>query len=102
MSSEIYNFIYRLNEFSKDIYTNNDLGKINKELEEINMMYDELMESKNINNMAKEYILSKFRKLDEVNMYIVPVIKYMSDDIDKRYRKFYCLDNSEPDILTYH
>lgn len=91
MSVEICNFVYKLKNFSQDTYINNDVGKLNQDLKEINEMYDKLMTDENINNMTKEYILSKFIKVSEVTMYMVPVIKNMSNVLLERYNKFYCI-----------
>lgn len=94
MSSEIYTFVYKLKKLSQNIYIDNDVNNLNKELIEINDMYDKLLESKNINNMTKEFILSRFIKLDKIDMYAVPIIKNMSDIIEKKYKDFYCIKNN--------
>lgn len=94
MSAEIRFFIEKLRKFANDIYINDNLEQLNQELAKINEMYDTLLNSNNINNFAKEFILCNFIKYQEVNKFIVPVIKKMSIDIDEKYRRFYFVNTN--------
>ena len=89
----LYQFIIDLDRFAKEIYRNDDSDHLNIVLQELNVAYDELMISREITTMEREYVLSKYIKLDEVNMFNVPVIKRMSMMVMDRYNKYHCIDN---------
>lgn len=88
----IGDFVREYDQFSKDLYTNNNIDELNNRLYQLNQQYDEIMMDPDITDMEKNYIFSKFRKFEEINMYLVPVIKYQANTIYNLYRKYHCLD----------
>ena len=90
--NNMYNFICKCRQFGKDIYRIDDRDLLNQQLKEVNQIYDEIMASSDITTMEKEYILSKFIKIDKLTMYDVPVIKRSCEDVDNKYRRYHVLD----------
>ena len=92
-------FVYKLKKLAKDVYKINDIDKLNKNLNELNELYDKLIDDNNITNMEKEFILLKYIKFQEINMYIVPIINNLSKIIENKYNTYYCKDNYLSNIL---
>lgn len=94
----MYSFIAKYEKLAEDVYIINDVEKLNKNLEEINKEYDELMKDESITDMEKNYIFESYIKLDEINMYNVPIIKEISRRLRKRYDKYHCRSSNNESI----
>ncbi len=95
----MYQFIQQLKTLSTDVYKVDDVKKLNQDLSKLNQMYDELMSDASITSMEKKYVLSSFIKLDQITMYVVPVIKRMYQTISEKYDKYHCKDGYPVDML---
>jgi hypothetical protein len=91
MSAEIDTFIKKLDNFSKNLYISNDNDKLKQELIEINNLYDKLMQSKNMNDMTKNYILHGFNKYESIYL-LAPIYHKMLHSIRNRYNQYYCVE----------
>ena len=89
--SKIYPFIQKLKELAWDVYTINDTNILNKDLNDLNKLYYQIMEDPKITTMEKDYVLSSYELHyhTQIHMGIVPLVKKNSDLVSKKYNEYH-------------
>lgn len=92
----LFNFKYFINEF---LFKNYDFETINLEYKKLYNEYNNIINNDKISKNIKNYILSQFYNIGEINNYNIPVIKMFYERILERYNDYFKLLYKRSDIL---
>ena len=87
-------FLHDLENVAHNVYEINDIEKLNADLQKLNEAYDTLISKDNITDMEREYVLSKYVKHTQVNMFTVPLIHDLSKIMRLKYNQYHRVESS--------
>ena len=89
-----YLFISKLKNLADKTYETNDIEQLQKDLDEINTLYDDFMNDEiNVLKLEKEAVLKKYIKVSKIDAYNLPIIKKNSLTLRESYDKFHGRNN---------
>lgn len=84
-----FDFVYKLKQLAKNVYSSNDIPKLQEELNNLNRIYNDLMASNNVLHLEKEFVLKKYTPITEINAESAPMLKSQAKTLGTRYNNFH-------------
>lgn len=97
----IQQFIQKCDKFAKSLYSIFELSTQEAVLKELVQTHQQLLKNSEVTQFEKEFILSNWNYVGDVNMYNVPIYNSMADRLKLKFSHFYNISNLSESTLNH-